>query len=125
MNENLIDKMIEFESEITAKAWENGWDATPVYKYSSDGRLVGMEFEVEALVTHKSPPKGYPSEKTEYADPKNFKYPINSKSRVMAAWRYINKPGNQKGYSSSQVAAIKGRIKSAAKKYGLKLQEGS
>jgi len=124
MNETLLDKMVEFESEITAKAWENGWAANPVFKYSSDGKLIGVNFEIEALITHKSPPKGYPSTKDEYADPKNYKYPINSKSRVLAAWRYINKSHNQAGYSSGEVAAIKGRIKRAAKKYGLDLQEG-
>ena len=116
--------MVEFEAEATLQAWENGWAINPVYKYSSDGKLSGVGFEIEALVTHKSPPKGYPGTKDEYADPANYKYPINSKSRVLAAWRYINKPHNQAGYSSSQVAAIKGRIKRAAKKYGLELQEG-
>ncbi len=92
--------------------------------YSADGKLEKILIEVNALVTHKSPPKGYPSDKGQYADPANYKYPIDSKSRVLAAWRYINQSKNQKGYSSSQVAAIKARIKSAAKKYGLDLQEG-
>jgi len=125
MNENLLDKMVEFEAEVTAKAWENGWAINPVLKYSAEGKLQEMAFEVQALITHKSPPKGYPSTKDEYADPANYKYPINSKGRVLAAWRYINKPHNQAGYTPAQVGAIKGRIKKAAKKYGLTLQEGS
>jgi len=76
-------------------------------------------YEAEALITHKSPPKDYPKEKTEYADPKNYKYPINNESRVRAAWSYINKPHNQKGYTPAEVAAIKSRIKKAGKKYGI------
>src|ERR1700752_2294382 len=73
----------------------------------------------EAFVTHKSPPKDYPKKKVEYADPKNYKYPVDSAERVRAAWHYINMPKNQKGYSPSQVAAIKSRIKRAGHKFGV------
>jgi hypothetical protein len=55
----------------------------------------------------------------EYADPANHKYPINSEERVRAAWSYINMPKNQKGYSPEQVAAIKSKIKSKFKEYGI------
>lgn len=74
---------------------------------------------IEAFVSHKSPPKGYPKKKIEYADPANYKYPIDSAERVRAAWHYINMPKNQKGYSPSQVASIKGRIKRAGHKFGV------
>lgn len=61
-----------------------------------------------------------------YADPgyqKDTKkrYPLNTKDRVIAAWRYVNMPGHSKKYSASQLKAIKGRIKSAARKYGVKI----
>jgi len=59
-----------------------------------------------------------------FADPKNKKYPIDSKVHVLAAWRYINMPRNSGKYSSTDLASIKGRIKSAAKKYGVTLEEG-
>jgi hypothetical protein len=45
------------------------------------------------------------------------RYPIDA-AHVKAAWSYINMPKNQKGYSASQLAAIKGRIKAAMKKAG-------
>lgn len=75
------------------------------------------------IIAHDSPPKGYPDTKTEYADPKNYKYPVNSTERVRAAWSYIHIPKNQKGYSPSEVAGIKSRIRKAAEKFGVKLSE--
>lgn len=64
-----------------------------------------------------------------YADPGykadgKKRYPINNAEKVRAAWSYINMPKNQKGYSSTQVSAIKGRIKTAAKKFGVDISEG-
>ena len=61
-----------------------------------------------------------------YADPGYQKdgkkrYPINTADHVRAAWSYINQPKNAAKYSSKQVAAIKGRIRSAAKKFGVKI----
>lgn len=52
------------------------------------------------------------------------RYPIDAK-HVQAAWSYINMPKNQKGYSASQLAAIKGRIKAAMKKYGHDVSEAA
>ena len=59
-----------------------------------------------------------------YADPgyqgdKKKRYPIDSAEHVRAAWSYINQSKNAGAYSSSQLSAIKGRIKSAAKKFGI------
>jgi len=59
-----------------------------------------------------------------YADPKNHKYPINTESRVRAAWSYINMPKNQKGYTPEEVASIKAKIKAAGKKYGIEFSDG-
>lgn len=64
-----------------------------------------------------------------YADPGyksdgKKRYPINNAEKVRAAWSYVNMPKNQKGYTSSQVSAIKGRIKTAAKKFGVEISEG-
>lgn len=59
----------------------------------------------------------------DYADPKNGKYPIDTKEHVKAAWSYINMPKNQKDYSDSELSEIKGRIKSAAKKFGIEIAE--
>ena len=64
---------------------------------------------------------------TTYADPgykEDIKrYPLNTEAHVRAAWSYINMPKNQKGYTSEQVAAIKGRIKAAAKKFDIEISE--
>lgn len=75
------------------------------------------------VISHKSPPKGYPKDKEHYADPANYKYPINSADRVRAAWHYINMPKNQKGYSPEQIANIKSRIKKAGKKFGIEFND--
>lgn len=45
------------------------------------------------------------------------RYPIDEK-HVQAAWSYINMPKNQKGYTSSQLASIKSKIRSAMKRFG-------
>lgn len=66
-------------------------------------------------------PKPYGNVK--YADPKNGKYPIDTKEHVKAAWSYINMPKNASKYSPDEVKAIKGRIKSAAKKFGVTISE--
>lgn len=58
-----------------------------------------------------------------YADPKNKKYPIDTAAHVRAAWSYVNMPKNQKDYSSAELAAIKSKIKGAAKKLGVEISE--
>jgi hypothetical protein len=79
----------------------------------------------EKELGHKTPPKGYPDSKKQYADPANFKYPLDSEAHVMAAWKYINMPRNQKMYSPSKVSSMKARIRKIAKeKYGKTLKEG-
>lgn len=59
----------------------------------------------------------------DYADPKNGKYPIDTKEHVKAAWSFINMPKNQQGYSADELAEIKDRIKGAAKKFGIEISE--
>jgi HK97 family phage prohead protease len=58
-----------------------------------------------------------------YADPKNGKYPIDTKEHVKAAWSYINMPKNEKEYSDSELAEVKGRIEAAAKKFGIEISD--
>ncbi len=65
-----------------------------------------------------------------YADPgyqadKKKRYPLDTERHVRAAWSYINMPKNAAMYSSSQVADIKGRIKTAAKKFGIEISDSS
>jgi hypothetical protein len=75
-----------------------------------------VSFTVEAAGN----PKPYGDVK--YADPKNGKYPIDTKEHVKAAWDYINMPKNQKEFSAEELAQIKSRIKSAATKFGIKIE---
>lgn len=64
----------------------------------------------------KSPPKGYPQDKGKYADPTNFKYPIDDEAHVRAAVSYFNHEGQRTagGYSEAEWAEIGGRIARAA-----------
>src|SRR6266568_7800552 len=63
-----------------------------------------------------------------YADPgfqkdKVKRYPIDTAAHVKAAWSYINMPKNASQYSSENLAAIKGRIRAAAKKFGIEISD--
>ena len=65
-----------------------------------------------------------------YADPgyqkdKKKRYPLDTKVRARAAWAYINKPKNAAKYSDAQLARIKGKIKSACKKFGVDIAKES
>src|ERR1043166_6182572 len=112
-------ELIKLKEELIALASEKGFDLSPIHHYSAEGKLAEIEF----ALARKSPPKDYTKNKTEYADPANYKYPIDTEKHIRAAWSYINMPKNQKGYSPAQVAAIKGRIKRAGKKFGIEFND--
>ena len=59
----------------------------------------------------------------EFADPKNNKYPIDTPKHVRAAWSYINHKDNAAKYEKEEVALIKKRIKKAAKKHGVEIND--
>jgi hypothetical protein len=59
----------------------------------------------------------------EFADPTNNKYPIDSADHVRAAWGYINHKDNAAKYSPIEVKTIKSRIKRAAKKFDVEIEE--
>ncbi len=78
----------------------------------------------QGQLCHKSPPKGYPKDKSQYGDPACYRYPLNTKSRCLAAWRYMHQKDN---YSllGDKAKTIEGRIKRYAKEhYNLDLQTG-
>lgn len=60
----------------------------------------------------------------EFADPVNKKYPIDTEKHVRAAWSYINQEENSAKYDSGDVDTIKSRIKQAAKKFDIEIDEG-
>ena len=59
----------------------------------------------------------------EYADTTNKKYPIDTAEHVRAAWNYINHKDNAGKYEASEVKTIKSRIKRAAKKHGVEIED--
>lgn len=59
----------------------------------------------------------------EFADPTNKKYPIDTPEHVRAAWNYINHKDNAAKYDSDEVELIKSRIKRAAKKHEIEIDE--
>lgn len=53
------------------------------------------------------------------------RYPIDTEDHVRSAWSYINRRSNENNYSASQLDSIKGRIRSAAKKFGIDVDDSS
>ncbi|GFG72700.1 DUF6582 domain-containing protein [Mycobacterium botniense] len=94
-------------------------DVARLYDIAAAGRMGGKA--IELVIQGSDAPRPYGDVK--YADPKNGKYPIDTAERVRAAWAYINMPKNQKDYSAAELAKIKDRIKSAAKKFGIKISD--
>ena len=68
-----------------------------------------------------------PYGKVTYADPKNGKYPVDTKAHAKAAWSYINKPKNAAVYPLNGVTlgSVKAKIKAACKNFGITLSDGS
>lgn len=58
-----------------------------------------------------------------FADPTNKKYPIDTEEHVRAAWSYINKQQNADKYDAGEVDVIRDRIKRAAKKFEIEIDE--
>jgi len=59
----------------------------------------------------------------EFADPTNNKYPLDSEKHVRAAWSYINHKDNAAKYHADEVKTIKNRIKRAAKKFDIEIND--
>lgn len=60
---------------------------------------------------------------TQFADPVNKKYPIDSPGRIKAAWAYIHQPSNAGKYSPVERRTIMSRIRKAAKARKLELPD--
>jgi len=92
-----------------------------------------IDFVLNVLAKEKSKPKKPPkkyreggaTKRSDYADPDNWKYPIDTEAHVRAAISYFSKPANANKYSKSQQSAIWSRIKAAAKKYGIEIGDKS
>lgn len=116
--------MGEISSLLTAGGLGGGSpDDTDAYM-GGDGQANSAAVTGQARAAGKAP---YGN--VTYADPgyqsDNVKrYPLDSAAHCKAAWSYINMPKNAAKYSAGQVASIKGRIKAAAKKFGVAISSG-
>jgi hypothetical protein len=73
---------------------------------------------------NKSAPKGYPKDKSEYGDPACYRYPLDTKARCLAAWRYVHQKDNW-SILGDKAKSVESKIKSYANKhYNLDLQTG-
>jgi hypothetical protein len=65
---------------------------------------------------NRTPPAGYPKDKDQYADPANYKYPIDDAEHVRAALTYFNRAGQREAghYTDAEWAEMGKRIASAA-----------
>ena len=59
----------------------------------------------------------------DFADRTNKKYPIDTPEHVRAAWSYINHKDNAAKYDADEVDVIKDRIRQAAKKHNVTIQD--
>jgi hypothetical protein len=59
----------------------------------------------------------------EFADATNKKYPIDSAEHVRAAWSYINHADNAAKYTQQDAAEIRKRIKRAAPKFDVEIED--
>lgn len=91
---------------------------------------ISESYEATMTIADESPPGIEEADKTPYgsvtyADPGKQKdgvkrYPLDTEKHVRAAWSYINMPKNAAKYSPADLAAIKGKIKAAMKRMGIK-----
>lgn len=85
-------------------------------------RRYGIGVKEGGNVTKPSEYSNVPDD--EFADPVNYRYPIDAE-HVQAAWSYINQPDNQKagGYSNEEWAMMKEKVKAAMKRHGHEVQD--
>ena len=58
-----------------------------------------------------------------FADQTNKKYPVDTPEHIRAAWSYINHKDNAAKYDADEVKLIKERIKEAATKQHVTIQD--
>lgn len=62
------------------------------------------------------PPKGYPKDRSLYADPENWRYPLHTPWHARAARRYFDDPANRNKYSKEEQVYVDWRINEALAK---------
>lgn len=65
----------------------------------------------------RSPPKGYPKNKDQYAGPSSYSFPVDTKVRTRSAMAYYNAGKGKQNHSESEWASIGRRIAAAANRF--------
>jgi hypothetical protein len=65
----------------------------------------------------------YPESEGPFADPKNRKWPLNTRKRILNAWARIHQEQATRNYNESEIATMMGRIRSAARREGIELSD--
>ena len=65
------------------------------------------------------PPKNYPVDREQYADPQNYMYPLDKPIRAKLARRYFDEPRNRIKYSEEERVFIDSRIDEALIRFGI------
>lgn len=71
---------------------------------------------------HKSPPKGYPKERSKYAVPEEYLFPINNAEHTRAAIGYFS---SHEWKTSEHKGKAARRILAAARKFGIEVSKDS
>jgi rubrerythrin len=109
--------------ELTGQPIAEKAEAAPVATVAAvDGALTLIDQKTEGHRTKPAEYKDVPD--SEFADPVNFKYPLDE-SHVQAAWSYLNVDGNRTagGYSESEWSQMKEKTKAAMQKFGHEVTE--
>lgn len=81
----------------------------------------GKTYTTSKESERRTPPKGYPKDTTEYLDPKNLKYPVDTEKHVRAAMSYFS--ANQGDYPAEQRKKMWGKLIRRAKELGIEVSE--
>ncbi len=92
------------------------------FKFSSAEDEIIFEFAAPGTDKPAKPAEYAHIPDSEFADPKNYKYPIDQ-AHIHAAMSYWAMQKNREGYGADEVKTITGRILAAAKKYGIAVDE--
>jgi len=79
-------------------------------------RTVGKKPERKPF-GRSSPPKAYPKDRSVYADPENWRYPLHTSWHAKAARRYFDDEPNRTKYTVDEQIYIDRRINEALKKF--------
>jgi len=134
MNENqadILDALIDMDAVRAMNEGKTGLDILKGVAGELSKTLPPGPREEETLEEHdiehakKSPPKEYRQEGAksgkDYADPKNFKYPVHTAANARNALARLAQ--NKGTYTPEQLKSVAERIASACKKFGIEVSK--